>query len=138
MVTLLSSSDKLRDLNEKVSETPPEKFSTTDNVLQLIGLCLLLVIILAAAYYTTRLVGRYKLGQLKDSNFKVVDSYRISPNKMLQIVKIGHKYVVIGIGKDQISYITELSENEIIPKEVYEGQKQSFRQILEKLRNKKE
>lgn len=112
--------------------------SSYDSVWQLVSLVLILVIILVAAYYTSRFIGGMKLGQMKKSNFQVIDSYRVTPNKALQIVKIGNKYVVISIGKDNISYITELDESEVVIKEPYQGGKQSFKQILDKLKNNNE
>jgi flagellar protein FliO/FliZ len=105
---------------------------------QLIGLVALLIVILVAAYYTSRLIGGIKLGQMKKSNFQVIDSYRVTPNKALQLVKIGNKYIVIAIGKDDIHYITELEENEVTFRESQPGEKQSFKQILEKLKNNNE
>ena len=112
--------------------------SSYDSLWQLVSLVLILVIILVAAYYTSRIIGGIKLGQMKKSNFQVIDSYRVTPNKALQIVKIGNKYVVISIGKDNISYITELDESEVVIKEPYQGDKKSFKQILDKLKNNNE
>jgi len=93
---------------------------------------------LIAAYYTSRFVGRAKLGQLKNSNFQVIDAYRISANKMLQIVKIANRYVVLSICKDQVTYIMELDENEVLTHEVIDQDKQSFVRIFEKIKGKKE
>ena len=138
-ILLSTFEEKIVDgVNNASSEPTTESFSSTNNVLELLGLCLLLVIILFAAYYTSKFVGRYKLGQLKDSNISVIEAYRISTNKMLQIVKIGNKYVVIGVSKDNITVITELDESEDWIHEDNEGEKQSFRQILDKIRGKKE
>lgn len=128
----------LKGLNQTANETVPERLSTWDNVLQLLGLCILLIIILIAAYYTSKFVGRYKLGQTKNSNIKIIESYRISTNKLLQIVKVANKYLVIGVCKDQITYITELDEDEVLTHEVSEAEKQSFRQVFEKLKGNKE
>jgi flagellar protein FliO/FliZ len=116
----------------------PAKVSSFDSISQLVGLVFLLIIILVAAYFTSKFVGGIKLGQLKNSNFKVIDSYRISPNKVIQIVKIGNKYMVIAIAKDTINVITELEEAEVLIKEVHQGERQNFKQILEKLRNNNE
>lgn len=138
---LLSAYDKEKEIIDRVnkaqSEVAPEEFSTTNNVLQLIGLVILLLVILVAAYYTSKLVGKYKLGQLRNSNIQVIEAFRISPNKMIQLVKIGNKYLVLGIGKDSITYITELDEGEIIIHDT-EGDKPSFRQIFERIKGKKE
>ncbi|CUH92404.1 flagellar biosynthetic protein FliO [Herbinix luporum] len=140
VVVLQSTSDEeiINMINNTTSKAMPEKHSTLDNFLQLLGLCLLLVIILLAAYFTSRLVGKYKLGQLKNSNFEIIEVYRISTNKMLQLVKIGSKYVVLGISKDQITYITELEEDDVLFQEIREIDKQSFSQILQKFKGNKE
>ncbi|NLL72039.1 MAG: flagellar biosynthetic protein FliO [Clostridiales bacterium] len=140
MIKLQSTSDKelLDKLKNTTSDTVPEKISTWDNILQLLGLFIILILILIAAYYTSRFVGRAKLGQLKNSNFQVIDAYRISANKMLQIVKIANRYVVLSICKDQVTYIMELDENEVLTHEVIDQDKQSFVRIFEKIKGKKE
>jgi flagellar protein FliO/FliZ len=132
------------DINKLMDVTPtlkpegvlPAGVSDSYNVSQLVGLVFLLIVILVAAYYTSKFLGGIKLGQLKDSNFTLIDTYHISPNKVLQIVKIANKYLVIAIAKDTISVITELEETDILVKEINKGEKQNFRQILEKLNNK--
>lgn len=108
--------------------------SVWDSFVQMLGLVILLIVILIAAYYTTKFIGGMRQGQLMYSNFQVIDAYRISPNKVIQIVKIANKYVVIAIGKDSINYITELDESEIVMKTERDKQPQSFTQILEQLK----
>lgn len=131
-----SLEDLPKKLNEAAGDAEPERFSSADNLLQLLGLCLILALILVAAYYTSRFIGRYKMGQLKDSNIQVIEAFRISPNKMLQIVRIANRYVVLGISKDQITYITELDGNEVVTHDVQENGKLSFREVFEKLKGK--
>lgn len=125
-------------INGDASVTVPQGSSSFDSIGQLIWLVVLLIIILAAAYYTSRFIAGIKLGQMKKSNFQVIDTYRVTPNKTLQIVKIGNKYVVISIGKDDIHFITELDESEVTIRENQQGEKQNFRQILDKLKNNNE
>lgn len=110
--------------------------SYSNSIYELIGLIFVLVLILVAAYYTSKFVGKLTMGQLKNSNFKVIDTYRISPNKFIQIVKIANKFVVISVGKDTINFITELEESEVLIKDGYAKEDMNFKQILEKLRNK--
>lgn len=142
MVLLLNTTEEaiVKGFNEKTTEAAPQKFSSLDNIGQLLGLVLLLVIILFAAYYTSKFIGKMKLGQLKNTNFDVIDTYRISQGKLLQIVKIGKKYVVISIGKENVNYITELEEGDLVFKETHPDgkpvQKQRFRQIIDSIRNK--
>lgn len=130
---ILQGQDIVDQLNADIPDKISPKISTTDNILQLIGLVLLLIVILVAAYYTSKFIGGVKLGQMNTSNFKVIDSYRIGPNKALQIVKVGNKYLLISIGKDSINYITELEESEIQIRDGFNKEKQSFKQLLDKL-----
>jgi flagellar protein FliO/FliZ len=119
------------------SESPIQLgVSGSSGIPELIGLVFILILILVAAYYTTKIVGRFSIGQLKDSNFKVIDTYRINPNKFLQIVKVANKYVVISVSKDTVNFITELEESEVFVKNSTIKENMSFKQILEKVRNK--
>lgn len=141
MVILQAIVDKVNNASptppvENVQATLPSG-SGWDNFIQLIGLVILLALILIATYYTTRFVGNVKLGQMKNSNFKLIDAYRISPNKLLQIVKIGNKYVVLAVCKDAITFITELDEENVTARDFQTKEKLTFSQLLEKVRNNK-
>lgn len=122
------------DVSQKVAGGVTSTGGTQDSFVQLLGLVFLLIIILIATYYTSKFVGGVKLGQMKNSNFQVIDTYRVTQNKLIQIVKIANKYVVIAIGKDTINYITELDEAEVYIRDMKAGDKTSFQQTLEKLR----
>ena len=126
-----------------VSPTPsPETNSVThvvsqaNSIFELIKLIFILALILVAAYFVTKYVGKVSMGQLKNSNFKVIDTYRISPNKFIQIVKIANKFVVISVGKDAVNFITELDESEVFIRDDNTKENVNFKQILEKMRNK--
>lgn len=139
IVFLLSTKEAeiIQAVNESATKTLDRPLTTSNNLLELLGLVLILVFILAVTYITTRFIGRYKQGQLKSSNFQVIDTYRISQNKMLQLVRIGDKYIVIAISKDQITYMTEIDETQVIFREDKTLDKQSFKQVFEYFRNKK-
>jgi flagellar protein FliO/FliZ len=136
MVILQNSENFLKDLNSEPKEEVGQEVSIVNNLLQLAGLCLLLILILIAAYYTSKFVGRWKLKEIKSSNFNVVDTYRIDSNKMLQIIKVANKFLIIAVGKDTITYISELNEADItFKKDMDSHQKVSFNKIFEKIKN---
>ena len=110
--------------------------SSKDNILQLLGVSILFIFILAITYYTTRFVGGVKLGQTKKGNFKVLETYKIAPNKFLQLVKIGTRYFAISVGKEEIRFITELNENEMVQQEHLGKQNNNFLEIISKIMNK--
>lgn len=111
--------------------------STLENALQLIGLIIVFVLILAAAYFTSRFVGTSTVTNLKNRNIKVIETYKIAPNRFLQIVEISGKYIVIGVSKDNIEYLTELNADQII-KGDGEITPLNFKDILNNVKNKKE
>lgn len=108
--------------------------SVADNFLQLFGVTVLFLVVLVITYFTTRIVGGIKMGALKESNFKVIDTYKISQNKFLQLIQVGKRYFVIAVGKDSIQLITELQKDEITIKSGNTGQANSFQDILNALK----
>ena len=100
--------------------------SNIDNLLQLLGVSILFIFILVITYYTTKFVGGAKLSITKNSNFKVLETYKIAQNKYLQLIQIGTRYFVISVSKDDIRFLTELSENEILKQDDIKLQKSSF------------
>ncbi len=105
--------------------------SSIQSVFELLGLILIFVIVLVVCYYTTRFVAGRQLVQKKMGNFEIVETFAISQNKYLQLIRMGNKYVVISVSKDSVNYITELEENEIcqIPKSTSMSGK-SFKEVL--------
>ena len=55
----------------------------------------------------------FSLVQKKMGNFEIVETFAISQNKYLQLIRMGNKYVVISVTKDTVNFITELDENEV-------------------------
>ena len=84
-----------------------------ESVTQFLTVILIFLLVLGLTYLTTRFVGGYQKARSINSNFEVIETFRITNGKYLQIVKIGEKYVVIGIGKDSITSICELSGDDI-------------------------
>lgn len=111
-------------------------YSNTQSILKLIGLIILCALIIAASYFVTRLIGRRESGMIGNSNFKAVDAYRLTPNKYLQIIRIGKRYFCIAVSKDDVRLICELSEDDIEIKSRSEKML-SFKEIMAKATGKK-
>lgn len=108
-------------------------YSTTNSVLELIGLILVLVVVIAACYFTTRFVGSKQSGLQSNSNFKVIDSYRIASGKVLQIVEVGGKYFVIAVSKDNVSFLGEVDPDKLNLAPYAKEQGKNFSEILKKI-----
>ncbi len=103
---------------------------------QLVGVFILFIFILGATYLTTKIVGGVKLNQTKNSNFHVIETYRITQNKYLQLVKVGTRYIVLAISKDNVNFITELEEDEILNLDQMVHSKMSFSDVMSKITNR--
>lgn len=107
--------------------------STIENVMQLIGLIIIFVIILVATYYTTKWIGKTGLGQGKNRNISVIETYKLTQNKFIQIVKVGEKYIAIGISKDHIEYLTDVDKDQLLIQEMSGSVNNEFKDVFSKL-----
>jgi len=89
-------------------------YDSIQNILQLIGIIIVFLIILAAAYAASVWVGKtqYNAYGSHDRNIKIIEVFRINGNQFLQIVQVGSRYFVIGVSKEHIEYLAELSEED--------------------------
>ncbi len=110
--------------------------SNWDSVFQLIGVSVLFIIILVITYYTTKFVGGVKMGMTKNSNFKVLETFKVTQNKYLQLIQVGTRYFVIAIGKDDIRFLAEMNENEIIRQEEAKPLTGNFAELFHSVLNK--
>lgn len=107
-----------------------------NSVLQFITLIIVFVFVLFITYGTTRFIGSYQKTVGKTTNFDIIETYRISNTKYIQIIRVGAKYLVISVCKDSITMLTELSGDEIEIPEITNNM-DSFSKILEKVKNGK-
>ena len=87
--------------------------STIDSVAQLMTGIVLFIVVLIATWLTTRYVAGVQKGKLSGSNFETIDTFRLSQNKYVQILRIGHKYLAVAVCKDTVTVLCELQEDEI-------------------------
>lgn len=115
--------------------------SRVESLFNLFGMILVFLFILGIAYLTTRMLGDSKLLKQRNKNIDIIETYKLGPNKFIQIIKVGEKYVAIGIGKDEIEYLTELPKEQLILDSILNqrtNSPESFKDILAKLGKKEE
>ena len=77
-----------------------------NSMLELITVLLIFLFVLALTYYVTRWIAR--------GNLSVIEAIRVANNQYIQILRAGtDKYLVVGIGKDRITLLATLSEEEL-------------------------
>ncbi len=88
--------------------------SKVDSIVQFLTVLIIFVIVLGATWLTTRFVAGFQKGKMQGGNFEVIDSFRISQNKYMELIRIGNRYLAIAVCKDTVTVLTELSEDEVI------------------------
>lgn len=110
--------------------------NTVDNFLQCIAVIFVFVLILVAAYFVSRWIGTTGMSQYQDKNIRIIEGCRVGQNKMVQIVKVGKKYFVLGIGKDEITCLGEVKEEDLAITEDEIKPLPEFKEILAKVKEK--
>lgn len=109
--------------------------SISDNpVFQFITVTLIFVIVLALTYFTTRWVGSYQKKQMSYGTIKIIESYRLSSNKVMNIVKAGNKCFLIAVCKDTVTLIGEVDEESLELKKSTTDGSESFGTVFSRFK----
>lgn len=115
--------------------------SSFESFIQLIGVLLVFVFVLAITYATTRWIGGYQKTRYLNKNLKVIESIPMGNNKSLCLVQAGERFLVVGVGKDEIRLLTTLEEENLVVHDM-SGEKEgiinteTFQETLDKWKKK--
>ena len=93
---------------------------------------LVLAFIILFCYFILRLLGRVKGRGGAAGNLQLVESIMVGAQNMVQLVRTGDKYLVIGVTKEHITLLTELSEEQVKAIEPLPPIRDSFKKVLER------
>ena len=108
--------------------------STTNGFVQLITVLLIFVFVLALTFFVTKWIANYQKEKAPGENIVILESKRIAPGKLIEVVRIGDRCFAIAIGKDEVTMIGEVNEDSLH----YEAMPQgtfSFKDFLNKARD---
>ena len=103
-----------------------------ENFIQFLSLIVVFILLLVVVYFVTRWIGGMEQRQYGNKNIKIIEGSRVGPNKVIQIVQVGKKFFVLGIGKDEISYLGEVKEEDLTISEEKIKPLPDFKEILAK------
>ena len=109
---------------------------SVEGVAQFLTVLVIFFIVLVVTYYTTRFIGRYQKLQGFNKNFEAIETYRVTGNKFLQLVRVGKRYFIVAVGKDDIRLISEISKDDIDLNTDDSVANDRFKQIFEVARDK--
>ncbi|MBQ8188842.1 MAG: flagellar biosynthetic protein FliO [Lachnospiraceae bacterium] len=88
--------------------------SKLDSVVQFLTVLIIFIFVLGATWLTSKYIAGFQKGKMRGNNFEMIDSFRISQNNVVQILRIGQRYVAVAVCKDSVALLAELSEDEIV------------------------
>lgn len=107
------------------------QYSSLNAIAEFLTVLIIFVFVLAITFFTTRWIANYQKGKIFSKNIEVIETYKITTNKYLQIVKTADKYLVIAVCKDTVTLLTELNKEQIeFSNDTHQGM--NFKEILEK------
>lgn len=109
-----------------------------DSYLQFITVLILFVFVLVITYLVTKWIAKYQKGKALVGNLEVIETCKLASNKYVQIIRVGSKYLVIAVGKDEVHMLSELTEDQLSFRELEQEQMVNFASVLEKMKRLRE
>ncbi len=107
-----------------------------EGVIQLVTVILIFLLVLGVTFFTTKFVGSYAKNKVVTGNIEIIDSAKVAPSKYIAIIRTASKYLAVGIGKDEITYLCEIPEKDIVRRETGTVVNYDFKELVEKARTK--
>ena len=82
-------------------------------VAQFFNILLLVAVVGALAYFTTRLLGVAKFGRSGRKNLEIIETIGVGPQSFVHILRVGEQYVMVGVTKGQVSMLTEVDASKL-------------------------
>jgi len=105
-----------------------------DRILHLLTAIIVFVFVLFITFYTTRWVAGFAKKQQYNRNIELIETFKIAQNKHIAIIRVAKDYLVIGVGKDEISILDKLQEEDIDLKETRSANVPDFSALIDKAR----
>lgn len=105
---------------------------------QFITVLILFCVVLAITYATTRYIAKFQKLKQTGGNIAVLETCRIAPNKYVQIIRLGEKYIAVAVCKETVTKLAELSEEELSVPDEAGDDVPGFAYILEKAKLRKQ
>lgn len=110
--------------------------SALSSILQILGLLVLFILIIVAAIFATKWLSKVTQGSFSAKNISIVETFKISPTKYIQIICVAKKYFAIAVSKEDVTLLGEL-ERDNIDFESANKELISFKDMLDELSAKR-
>ncbi len=103
-----------------------------NSFLQFCTVLLIFLFVLAVTWAATKWIANFQGTKIGGTNIEVVETYRLSASKYIQIIRTGEKYLAVAVCKDTVTMLTEISAEQIHLPERPADSMPDFKKIFEK------
>lgn len=103
-----------------------------NSFLQLCTVLLIFIFVLVITWVATKWIANVQSGKTYGTNIDVIETYRLSSSKYIQIVRAGEKYLAIAVCKDTVTMLTEIPVEQILLPDKSANTMSDFKKIFEK------
>lgn len=107
-----------------------------DDILQLLTILIILILVMAAAFVTTRYIARFQQVKSSGGNIEVIETYRLTATQYVQIIRLGGTYVAVAVCKDTVTKLAELTSDELVKLNTAQKEGSNFKDVLSFIKNK--
>lgn len=113
--------------------------SSLNSFVQLLGAILIFLLVLALTYFTTKWLGGFQKSKMHNKNLQIIETLQIASGKYIEIVKAGELYLVVAVGKEEVSMLAQLTKEQLteLPEVTEQASAKQFKDILEKFKEQK-
>lgn len=114
-------------------------FSAAADIFKFFSLFIVFIAVIVAAYYFTKWYAKSGFIKKGSNNIEIMETFQMSPGKIVYILRIGQRYVSVVTSKDNIVKLMEFSEDELNFQKAELVKETSFKEVMgQMLKNKKE
>lgn len=110
--------------------------NSANSYLQFMTVLILFVFVLAITYWTTKWIAGYQKSKKANANLEVIETFQLANSKYIQIIRVGQKYLAVAIGKDSVTMLTEIPEEQLTFSSSANNEQMSFKELFEKMQKK--
>lgn len=107
-----------------------------ESTVQFLTALLIFVFVLAITWFTTKYIANFQKQSMTGRNIEVIETTKITPNKYLQIIKVGEKYLLIAVCKDTVTMLAELDGDNLMVENTDSSLPLNFGDILKNAKRK--
>jgi flagellar protein FliO/FliZ len=117
------------------------EYSFTSAALKMAGvLALVLGVLLGLVYLLKKISPRFNRGAVAGQEMDLVAQYPLGPKKTLAVVRVGERFLLLGVTEENINLLTEIDDPALMERLTREDKTpiRGFGDILDKVKGRKE